>query len=57
MQDVYDYVDSLEALTARKYVLASNFPRRVFTAELLAQPLSELGLAPQGLLFVQPDDD
>lgn len=57
MQDVYDYVDSLEVLTARKYVLASNFPRRVFTAELLAQPLSELGLAPQGLLFVQPDDD
>lgn len=57
MQDVYDFVDSLEALTATKYVLASNFPRRVFTAELLALPLAELGLAPQALLFVQPDDD
>ena len=57
MQDIYDFVDSLEALTASKYVLASNFPRRLFTPDLLAQPLSALDLAPQALLFVQPDDD
>ncbi len=48
MQDVYDFVDSLDA---------SNFPRRLFTPDLLAQPLAALDLAPQALLFVQPDDD
>lgn len=57
MQDVYDFVDSLEALTATKYTLASNFPRRVFTPDLLPLTLAELGLAPQALLFVQPDDN
>ncbi len=57
MQDVYDYVDSLPATTAATYRLASNFPRRLYTGDLLASSLADLGLAPQALLFVQPDEE
>lgn len=58
LQAVFDFADAQEDNAAAAYSLASNFPRRVFSAgEHGAATLSELGLAPQALLFVQPADD
>jgi hypothetical protein len=42
---------------ARRFSLATNFPRRVFTQEELARlTLREAGLAPRAVLWVQDED-
>lgn len=57
MQVVYDWVDSLEAVTALNYSLASTFPRRVYGPDTRQQSLKELGLEPQAVLLMQSEDD
>lgn len=57
VQEVWDWVGSLEELDAVKFNLASSFPRQVFSGSSLAKSLSELGLAPQAALLVQVDDE
>jgi hypothetical protein len=57
LQDVYDWVDSLEAVTALRYSLATSYPRRVFKdAESMGSTLADVGLAPQAVLLLQPED-
>ena len=57
-QAVYDFVDTLEEVGCLRYSLASSFPRIVFSgADKLPQSLEQLGLAPQALLLLQPEDD
>ncbi|KAL4423405.1 hypothetical protein ABPG77_009983 [Micractinium sp. CCAP 211/92] len=57
LQVVHDFVDSLEAVTALKYSLATTFPRRVYAADNLGHSLQELDLVPQAALLMQPEDD
>ncbi|KAK9918295.1 hypothetical protein WJX75_002911 [Coccomyxa subellipsoidea] len=57
LQEVWDWVGSLEELDAVNFSLASSFPRQVFSGSSLAKSLSELGLAPQAALLVQVDDE
>ncbi|KAI7840654.1 hypothetical protein COHA_005675 [Chlorella ohadii] len=57
LQAVYDWVDSLEAVTALNYSLATTFPRRVYGPDTREQSLQELGLAPQAVLLMQSEDD
>lgn len=57
LQVVHDFVDSLEAVTAPRYSLATTFPRRVYAAASLGQSLQELDLVPQAALLMQPEDD
>ncbi|KAL4443291.1 hypothetical protein ABPG75_011028 [Micractinium tetrahymenae] len=57
LQVVHDFVDSLEAVSALNYSLATTFPRRVYAAESLGQSLQELDLVPQAALLMQPEDD
>jgi FAS-associated factor 2 len=54
---VYDFVDSLEAITFAKYTLVSNFPRRSFGPETRGMTLGEVELTSQAALFVQREDD
>ena len=54
---VYDFVDSLEGLTSMKYSLATTFPKIIYGAEKLQQSLSQLNLAPQAAMLLQPHDD
>ncbi|KAL5719796.1 Plant UBX domain-containing protein 10 [Ranunculus cassubicifolius] len=53
IQTLYDYVDSLDCLSAEKYNLVSNFPRVVYTEEKHSLSLKEVGLHPQASLFVE----
>ena len=55
-QRVWNWVASLEDFKAERFSLATSFPRRVYAGPLLAQSLEELGLAPQAVLLVQPED-
>ena len=50
------FVTSLESVSG-EFSLASSFPRITFAAEHMQRSLSELQLAPQGMLFVQPHED
>ena len=50
------YVSSLDTISS-SFSLASSFPRVTFGDEHLQRSLSELQLAPQGMLFVQPHED
>lgn len=54
---VYDWVNSLENCTFMRYSLVCNFPRRVYGGESMGASLQDAGLAPQGVLFVQVEDD
>ncbi|KAK9275538.1 hypothetical protein L1049_022805 [Liquidambar formosana] len=53
IQSLYDYVDSLDCLSAEDYSLVSNFPRVVYGSEKLSLSLKESGLHPQASLFVE----
>ena len=53
LQDVHDFVDSLDALTSLNYSLASTHPRKVYDSSCLQQTLTELGLTPSAMLLVQ----
>lgn len=53
IQALYDYVDSLDCLTAEKYSLVSNFPRVAYGPEKFGLSLKDAGLHPQASLFVQ----
>lgn len=57
MQVIYDFVDSLEGLTSLKYSLATTYPKVIYGAGKLQQSLSQLNLAPQAAMLVQPHDD
>ncbi len=57
LQIVYDFVDSLEGLTSMKYSLATTFPKVIYGPEKLQQSVSQLNLAPQAAMLVQPHDD
>jgi hypothetical protein len=57
VEAVYGWVSSLEGCTFLRYGLVCNFPRRVYGPESRALTLQEAGLAPQGVLFVQVEDD
>ncbi|EFN56883.1 hypothetical protein CHLNCDRAFT_144534 [Chlorella variabilis] len=58
LQAVYDFVDSIEAVNALQYSLATTFPRRAYRREDSAgKSLLELELAPQAVLLMQPEDD
>jgi hypothetical protein len=54
---VYSWVDGLDGCTFLRYSLVCNFPRRVYGPDARALSLKEAGLAPQGVLFVQVEDD
>ncbi|GBF99613.1 hypothetical protein Rsub_12292 [Raphidocelis subcapitata] len=54
---VYRWVDGLDGCTFWQYSLVCNFPRRVYGPDARALSLEEAGLAPQGVLFVQVEDD
>ena len=56
MQDVVSFVTSLDSVSS-DFSLASSFPRITFAGEHMQRSLSELQLAPQGMLFVQPHED
>ena len=56
LQDVHDFVDSLDALTSLNYSLASTHPRKVYDSSCLKQTLAELGLTPSAMLLVQYTD-
>ena len=56
-QEVFDFVDSLEELTSLKYSLATTFPKVTYGPEKSQQSLSQLDLAPQAAMLVQPHDD
>jgi hypothetical protein len=57
MQHVRDWMDTLD-LPFQQYSLVTAFPRRVYGAADAGQvTLEEAGLAPQGALFVQCEDD
>lgn len=56
-QVIYDFVDSLEGLTSLNYSLATTFPKVIYGPEKLQQSLSQLNLAPQAAMLVQPLDD
>jgi len=57
LNDVYDFVDTLENVSETKYSLVSNFPRKVFhrTDELLIE-VSELS-SNGAMLFVQSEEE
>lgn len=57
VQHVYDFVDGLEGCGYHRYSLACGFPRRVYGADTLDTTLEDAGLVPQGLLFVQQEDE
>lgn len=57
MQDVYDFVDSLEDFKVWEYNLVTSYPKKVLSKDLLHQSFQDLGLAPQATLFVQTLDD
>ena len=57
LQVVYDFVDSLEQLTSMTYSLATTFPKVIYGPEKLQQTISQLNLAPQAAMLVQPHDD
>ena len=56
-QVVYDFVDSLEQLTSMTYSLATTFPKVIYGPDKLQQTISQLNLAPQAAMLVQPHDD
>jgi len=58
VQIVQDWVDGLESLEHLKYSLAMTYPRRLLSGrEIMVQSLEELGLTPQAVLLVQPEDE
>lgn len=57
IEQVYDWVDSLESVAFHKYSLVCAFPRRVYGSDSRGLTLEQAGLAPQGALFVQGEDD
>jgi hypothetical protein len=57
LQVVYDFVDSLEQLTSMTYSLATTFPKVIYGPDKLQQTISQLNLAPQAAMLVQPHDD
>lgn len=57
LQIVVDWVDSLDSHEHLKYRLAMTYPRRLFGEESWGKSLEELGLAPQAVLLVQPEDE
>jgi len=57
VRQLYAWVDSLEECDYAKYSLVCGFPRKVFGPDTLEQTLEAAGLAPQGVLFVQQEDE
>lgn len=57
VQQLYDWVDSLDNTTFWDYQLVSNFPRQVFDKGTVKQSLQAANLVPQAALFVQVMDD
>lgn len=57
VQQLYRYVDSLPGCRYLKYSLVCGFPRKVYGSDTLQQTLEEGGLVPQGVLFVQPEEE
>mmetsp|Transcript_787 Transcript_787/g.4911 ORF Transcript_787/g.4911 Transcript_787/m.4911 type:complete len:158 (-) Transcript_787:1309-1782(-) len=56
VEQLYDYVDSLEELHSVQYQLHSNFPREAYGRNLKDKKLEEVGLCPNAMLFLQPED-
>lgn len=56
VEQLYDYVDSLEELHSVQYQLHSSFPRQAYGRELNEKTLEEVGLCPNAMLFLQPED-
>ena len=56
VEQLYDYVDSLEELHSVQYQLHSNFPREAYGRNLKDKTLEEVGLCPNAMLFLQPED-
>lgn len=56
VEQLYDYVDSLEELHSVQYQLHSSFPRQAYGRELNDKTLEEVGLCPNAMLFLQPED-
>jgi FAS-associated factor 2 len=57
LQQVFDFVDSLEQHSALRYVLATSFPKTILGGSALTKSLRDLGLEPHAVLLVQPQDD
>ncbi|KAG3117800.1 hypothetical protein PI124_g10713 [Phytophthora idaei] len=59
LKTVRDFIDVEffdREITIRNYELATNFPKKVYGPELLNVTLTDAGLAPQALVFVQDLD-
>lgn len=58
LQVVQDWVDGLDSHEHLRYSLATTYPRRVLSGvEYMGQNLEALGLTPQAVVLVQPEDD
>ena len=57
LQVVYNFADSLEGLNSLNYSLATMHPKIIYGSDKLQQSLSQLSLAPQAVLLVQPQDN
>ncbi|MCO5557003.1 hypothetical protein L7F22_010558 [Adiantum nelumboides] len=57
ISSIYDYVDSLPDCNARSYKLVSNFPRVVYSMDMLGITLKDAGLHPRASLYIQIEED
>ncbi|CAD7698180.1 unnamed protein product [Ostreobium quekettii] len=57
VQDIFDYVDSLENLGVLSYSLVQMFPRKAFDDDGRDQTLVEAGLVPDSSLLVKSNDE
>jgi hypothetical protein len=55
VQEVYDFVDSLESVDFPKYSLAMSYPKKVLGDDLLETTIDDAGLK-DAMLMIQPED-
>lgn len=57
LEDVYNWVDSMEGLPFFQYSLVTTFPKKVLDGDSKSLTLQDLGLCPQAALLIQPEDE
>lgn len=57
MQDVYNFVDSVENLSCLDYTLVTGFPRQFIGRDKSNLHLETAGLVSGGTVMVQSNDD
>ena len=56
VQQLYDFVDTIDGLTCNKYSLATTFPKKVYGAESVGLTIAQAQLQ-DAMLIVQSEDD